>query len=514
MELPGIETQLDQQFVCCQKSGIGHQHCLADFSGWRDVNPSFWALSFELGPMSASASHEQLLGKRDGFRLWWLGWHLVRNHATCGPSLTASMLLVTRLATAQDSLRNSMAGDAAAAAQSQQQASQLYTYKAGDFKLLIVPAVELDWNDNVNLTKTNAESDFIVQPSLQLTGSYPLTQRNLLSLSVGVSYVDYLHHSTLSGLRVSSDSQLSFDMYIKDFRINFHDRFSLAEDSSTESAVAGTALYGTFMNVAGLSITWDLEDLVFTLGYDHLNSFSPSTEFSYLNRFSELPLARAGLHLRPDLTAGLEATAAFTTYDYAVLNDNQSYSAGVYADWNPGSYLRVQPRVGYTIYQFQHTSESTEISDLSPTGIPIIIPTGESIQTQDLNAWYVDLTMSHQASKAATYGFSAGHEIRLGILSDVIEDYYFRPNINWTIVKDVGLSTSLFYEHGTQGAGNVTGNFSETYDWYGGSLIASYPLMKELLLSLNYRLTLRSSNIPDREYAQNLVGLRLSYQLQ
>jgi hypothetical protein len=256
-----------------------------------------------------------------------------------------------------------------------------------------------------------------------------------------------------------------------------------------------------------------LEDLVLTVGFDHQNTYSPDTEFIYLNRSSELPLVRAGFRLRPDLTTGVEVTSAFTTYDYAVLNNNQSYSAGVYADWNPGLYLRIQPRVGYSIYQFQHTSEATEISDLTPTGIPIIVPTGESIQTQDLNTWYADLTVSHEVSKSATYGFSAGHEIRLGVLSDVIEDYYFRPTITWTMVKDVSLSTTPFYEHGTQGAGNVTGNLSENYDWYGGALVASYPLMKRLLLSLSYRLTLRSSNIPTREYAQNLVGLRLSYQM-
>ena len=38
--------------------------------------------------------------------------------------------------------------------------------------------------------------------------------------------------------------------------------------------------------------------------------------------------------------------------------------------------------------------------------------------------------------------------------------------------------------------------------------------MKKLMVSLNYRLTLRSSNIPDREYAQNIVGIKLSYQPQ
>ena len=82
------------------------------------------------------------------------------------------------------------------------------------------------------------------------------------------------------------------------------------------------------------------------------------------------------------------------------------------------------------------------------------------------------------------------------------------------IFKDVNLNTSLFYEHGNQGAGNVRGNLVETFDWYGGGLTLSYPVMKKLLLSVNYRLTLRSSTIASDEYAQNLVGLRLTYQAQ
>lgn len=428
------------------------------------------------------------------------------------------MLLAAGLACAQDALRYSLAGDAAAEAQRQQQASQqasgLYTYKAGDFRLLAVPSLELDYNDNITLVKTGTQSDFILKPLLQVTGSYPISQQNLLSFTVGVGYDEYLEHSQYSAFRVDSDSLLSFDMRIKDFLINFHDRISYSQDSGTEAALAGTAVYGGLVNGAGLSTTWDLEDVTLTLGYDHQNTVSSSGEFSYLNYSSELPLARAGFRFRPDLTAGVEGSASFTTYDQEVLNDNQSYSAGLYADWNPGLYFHVQPRAGYTIYQFQHTSQSAQIYDLSLSGAPILAPPGESIQTADLDSWYADLTVSHEISKAASYGFSAGHEIRLGIQSDVIEDWYFRPNITWTIFKDLGLNTSLFYEHGNEGVGNVTGNLTETYDWYGGALMVSYPLMKKLKLSLNYRLTLRSSDIPSMEYTQNLVGLRLTYQAQ
>ena len=64
----------------------------------------------------------------------------------------------------------------------------------------------------------------------------------------------------------------------------------------------------------------------------------------------------------------------------------------------------------------------------------------------------------------------------------------------------------MFYERGNQGAGNVTGNLVESYNYYGGGLTASYQLMKKLILGLTYRLTLRSSNIPDGEYSARHCG--------
>ena len=288
--------------------------------------------------------------------------------------LSVSMLLAAGLASAQESLRSSLAGDAAAEAARQQAASESFTYRSGDFRLLVSPSAEVDWNDNVNLSKTDAESDYILEPSLQLTGSYPLTQRNVLSLSVGVGYNDYLQHSTNSSMVITSGSQLSFDMFVKDFHINLHDFLSMTDDASSEPAVAGTASYGTFMNTAGLATTWDLNDVVLTLGYDHQNSLSVFGQFSYMDHSSELPLARAGLRLREDLTVGVEGTASFTTYDQAVLNNNESYSIGAYADWEPGTYFHVQPRAGYTICKFQHTSQSAQIYALSPSGARLSRP--------------------------------------------------------------------------------------------------------------------------------------------
>jgi hypothetical protein len=514
MEPTRIEARMDRQIDCRENRGISRQRYPAEPPGCKLVGLSIWTLSFRLGRMSIATFPERISTGGDISLSCGKGRQMSPTDAAYGRCLTASMLLVVGVASAQDALRFSLAGDAMAEAQRQQQMSELYTFRAGDFRLLVVPSLELDYNDNVTLMKTEAQSDYILKPLVRLTGNYPVSQQNLLSFSAGVGYDEYLEHSQYSALRVNSDSQLLFDMRIKDFLINFHDRISFFEDPSAEAALAGTARYGGLANFAGLSTTWDLEDVVLTLGYDHQTFISSTGQFSYLNRSAELPLARAGFKFRPDLTAGVEGTADYTKYDQQVLNDNQSYSIGLYADWRLGSYIQVQPRAGYVIYQFQHTSESAQVFDLTPTGVPVVVPTGETIQTQDLNSWYAGLTASHKVSDTVNYSLSAGHEIRAGIQSDVIEDSYFRPSITWKFIKDLSVQSSLFYEHGTLGAGNVTGNLTETYDWYGGALTLSYPLMKKLLLSLNYRLTFRTANTAGGEYTQNIVGIKLAYQPQ
>ena len=109
------------------------------------------------------------------------------------------------------------------------------------------------------------------------------------------------------------------------------------------------------------------------------------------------------------------------------------------------------------------------------------------------------------------YGLSVGRETQAGIQADVIEDWYVRPSVDLAIVKDLSLTASLPYEHGNQGVNNISGNLTETFDWFGGNLSASYPIMKKWLLSLDYRLTLRSSDANERGYTQNVVGIRLAY---
>ena len=411
-----------------------------------------------------------------------------------GSSLAGMMLLASRVATAQPALQNAISMEAAADARRLVQPSQDYTFKSGDFRLLLVPSVQGSYNDNVNLASSGAQDDFIFSPSLSMTATYPLTAYNLLNLNIGVGYNEYVRHSDLSNWLLQSGSGLSFDILIKDFTINLHDQANYSQDGSQNTTIAGTSQFGTLQNTVGLLGTWNLRDVVLSLGYDHVINESVNSSFQSQDNSSEELVSRAGYTFSQGLTAGVEVTGTFTTYDQQILNNNDSYSFGVYGDWQPGDYLHVRPRVGYSLFEFQQTSIS-------------------NIHTGNLSSYYFDLSVTHQITKVVSYSFSAGRETRLGIQSDVVQDWYFRPSVSWSIIKDLGLSTSFNYEHGTQGAGNVSGNFSEKYDYYGTDLELHYPIMKRLDAGLAYRLTIRSSNA-NQSYTQDLVSLSLSYKFE
>jgi hypothetical protein len=413
-------------------------------------------------------------------------------------SIPAASTIVMAICTAKLAVAQtpgqSLGNSAALEERGRQLEDQPYTIKMGDFKLLGVPSLALQWNDNINLSRDHALDDYILSPQLRLDGSYPFTHRNVIRFSIGVGYDAYLQHNAYSGVRLLSGSEISFDLYIKDFWINVHNRFKYTRDTAGQPDVANTGLYGGFNNTAGLSGTWDLEDVVLTLGYDHLNFISDSSQFDYTDSATEAVSAQAGCRLNPRLTAGAEGSVAFTKYDQRVLNNNVGYNAGLYLDWRPGSYFEVKPRGGYTFYDFSQTS--------------LVVP------AVDQDAWYVDLELTHNLTDAFSYSLSGGHELRLGIQSDVVKAWYVRPHIGWRFIRDWSLGASFSYENGKQAESNLPGLSGEHYEWAGFDLGLVHNLTSKLSLGVNYRLTVRSSNFALREYTQNLVGLGLTYQLK
>src|SRR6266481_5710788 len=180
-----------------------------------------------------------------------------------------------------------------------------YNLLLGPVRFRFSATFGVEYNDNINLSdegtavivtptgpvllRSQKEDDVILRPAINIDAISPITQLNTLRLDLGLSYAIYVQHSNAdpNGVLISPGSQLAFDVFVGDFRINIHDRPSLQQDPIAEGALSNVVDYGRFENTAGVSVLWDLNKAVLTLGYDHYNYVSTVSDFDYLNRNAE-----------------------------------------------------------------------------------------------------------------------------------------------------------------------------------------------------------------------------------
>jgi hypothetical protein len=210
-----------------------------------------------------------------------------------GSTLAVSFLAAASLVHAQDAVRPSLAGEAAAEARRQSTDRIPYNLLAGPVRFRFSATAGFEYNDNINVADVETQEDFIFRPQVNFNALWPITQLNTLRFDIGVGYGFYLDHSeyNTNGILLSPGSQLSFDIFVSDFRINFHDRFSLEQDPIGEPGLSNVADYGRFQNTAGVSVLWDLNKAVVTFGYDHYNFIATNDDFEYLDRNSEILMA-------------------------------------------------------------------------------------------------------------------------------------------------------------------------------------------------------------------------------
>ncbi|HEX4667879.1 MAG TPA: outer membrane beta-barrel protein [Chthoniobacterales bacterium] len=389
----------------------------------------------------------------------------------------------------QEAVRPSLAGEAAAEARRQSIEQIPYNLLAGPVRFRFSITTGIEYNDNINLAETNKQDDIIIRPQFNIDAIWPVTQLNTLRLDLGIGYSFYLNHSNAdtNGVLVSPGSQLAFDIFIQDFRINLHDRFSLQQDPTAQLQLSNVVDYGRFENTVGISILWDLNKAVLTFGYDHYTYVSTTDTFSYLDRNAEILSFSAYFALSSTTGAGIETTAVYDYYDESFLNDSVSYSVGPFIETQVTNYLKLRASAGYQLIDFD-----------SGGGVR---------DTSDANEWYGNVLLSHRLNAAITQTISAGHESQLGVNSNFVIVNYVRHTATWAIINRVLLATELFYEDGDDSGGL----FSEHIQRYGGAATLAYQLTPHITLGLRYQYTQKQSDQPLRDYKQNRVSLDGTY---
>jgi len=390
---------------------------------------------------------------------------------------------------AQEAVRPSLAGEASAEARRQSIEQIPYNLLAGPVRFRFSVTTGIEYNDNINLAEVDKQDDVIIRPQFNVAAIWPVTQLNTLRLDLGVGYAFYLDHpnANTNNILISPGSQLSFDIFVGDFRINLHDRFSLQQDPVAEVQLSNVVDYGRFENTGGISVLWDLNKAVLTFGYDHYTYISTTDTFDYLDRNAEILTASAYFALTSTTGAGLETSLVYNYYDQNFLNDSVTFSIGPFVETQLTNYLKFRASAGYQVINFDSDGG---VGDQS-----------------DADTFYAYFLLSHRLNAAITQTLAAGHESELGVNSNFIELNFVRHTATWAIINRVLLATELFYED----ADDSGGLFSEHIQRYGGAISLGYQVTPHITLGLRYQYTQKQSDQPLRDYKQNRVALDATY---
>ena len=349
--------------------------------------------------------------------------------------------------------------------------------------------VAAEANDNINVSQDHREEDLILRPSIQIQVSYAITEISSLSLNLDVGYAKYIAHPENDSFVLNTEglTGLNLDLHISRTRVNLHSEFSLEQDPVSEGEVSGRADYRRFINASGFSIEPEYDRLHIVAGYDHITELY-SGVFADQNRSVESVFGQVGRRVGDSALYDLELGAAYIGATPGGHDQGFTYSANVQAEAQISEYLRFKAEAGYGIVQFDGSRAAFD--------------------AENAGAFLGSLEIQNRLNRSVSQTLRVGRELLPSVRSNFRKVIYVAHRATWSVVRRVNLFSELFYEN-SESSLNPGG---ERYDRYGAGAGVSVHLARQLESRIDYRFTLKDSNLFGEDYSQNQATLTLTWQ--
>lgn len=370
-----------------------------------------------------------------------------------------------------------------------------YNLKWGDLTGRLTGSVVAEFNDNINLSENNPVADISIGPEIGFGFLYPISDRNVLQLDIGLGYRWYLNSPDVSTITVSprSSSRLDYYLYFEEGRVNLHDIFyvqiSPVDIAAVNNAAGGTSLsrFQRFVNTVGVSSDWrPAKQWVFYAGYDYTIDRSLNSDFTSLDRDDHTFTSGVNYVANSRLTVGAYSAFTYTTYRQAVQNDG----------WN----LSIGPRVSYQLTKFISLEGSAgwTTSDYFDTG---------SIADQSsFSSFTYQAGIRHTINKRTKHALRGGRSLGLGYGSNFTDTYNLQYSIDWLASQGVSVYGTLAYDH------IEVSNAGESADRFLFNVGTGFKLTRQWTLGVNYTFAVKESDLAGNDYIQNRITLDLTRQ--
>jgi hypothetical protein len=421
------------------------------------------------------------------------------------PILVALLAISTNILLAQELPRPSMARE--------DQKNPLptdYNIKAGPVLFNFTGSLDGEFNDNIGLTNSGTKSDFLITPEVGIEAQWPVTQTNTLSLSTSLGYTKYLIHPQYdqSHLLVAPDSNVSFDIYTGNFKINIHDDFSYQQDPVQEAALSNVVNFDRFQNVAGVGVLWDLNKVILTLNYDHIDFISTDLQTvggAYINDPGALSYSANQVSTSAEfLTSstfifGFEAAASQREY-FQYQGDYDQLSAGPYIKVQITDHIKAQLSGGF---DYISTPSNNVFAPIAATGV-----IGPGSGGGSDSSYYVNLTIDHNLNKYFLERLALGHELELDLVGQESDVTYINYSASWKVNDHLNLSFDVGYQDVDEESGLIG---ASSFNLFNAGAQANFPITKSLSGALVYQFNDKMAEDSNQSFQQNQVDLLLTY---
>jgi len=441
--------------------------------------------------------------------------------------------------------------------------------KLGPVNIGLGMNANLEYNDNVNLSKDDKLDDFIAGLYFNVDANYRITQNNQLGLTLAFGFDHYFNESnqTASGsdfnLNVLPGSTLSFDVKVGDILFVFYDRLSVRPQSQDEFALDDFDVFGSVQNDAGVGASWAINSkLNLSLNVNRSDSWALEDEYSILDRVVHSFSGSLGWSPTNTFIIGVEGSYSIIDYEEDFNNDGTTLSGGVFLilpitkntimkasvgvqefDFDsPAAFSRKITENDIINTQAQIAQVNAQITDLSETAVLAADPeliqqqadaleamrlqlqdqlAAQTIQKQadddeensktfdneDLSDYYYNVTLFNQISSRVSHQLAFGHESALNTSSNFVTADYVSYGVGIIAWRGSRLSLGGYYEEAEESGGR----FAENTNQFGLDAFLSHRLTNQVTLGFGYHYGDTDSNLEGRDYLQHSFTFDVNY---
>lgn len=386
-----------------------------------------------------------------------------------------------------------------------------YNLEVGPVLLNVGASLTGGYNSNTGLTQNSDKGSGYATPAANLSFTWPITDLNTLSFSVGIGYAYYFdvpETQSPGGFFVSPNSALQGTFYVGDFRFTPYDQFSLQNDPTQAGELSNVSRFNIFQNSAGVKVDWDLADLIISPGFDWFNLWSNQTSNQNLDRRTLTPSLAMTYYITKTLITGLEGVAAITNYNQSQAqtvtnpentttttvngqNNNNVYQVGPFVNWQISEYITVTGRAGWVWGEFTGNNTPENAAGGNPS------------------TWYLNLGWSHRLNEYLNYQLTASRSTQLSAIvgSNFVQVWNVGAGLSWNLIDKLSLTTPFSVQ-----LGQVSGNlYPEQYQQYTAGIGLGYKITEKLGSSLNFTYILKDSDLPNNGYQQWNAAASFNY---